>query len=457
MAMAVQVFAAGEESGDSDDGWDISAERKPPKTQQLRKLLVENKDDALKKALTSGDVHAVKELINAGINVESRFQFGWTPLMYAANVAHLELIQILLDRGANASFAKDQYTVLMAACTARAPEEKVVKCVELLLSRNANPNVANSQQMTPLMFAARDGRTQVVILFVAHGAEVNAQDLKGYTALTWAAHNGHKSTVLKLAELGADASLKTKDGKTPADIANKKKHSELSALLALTSNPMLRKSHNISKEETICKYLKTAPDPVKDFGASLFGPLNDLELFLHGLELEHLTKLLKDNEVSVRYLLTMEKEDLEKVGITDPADQKKILDAIQDLHVEEVKFGKLPQLVNFDCSDELLNFLTRLKKQCNGLAATVQNIADKMPTNSHEIVLEWDSSQNCNSVCDDLICAIKDLDKEVVRLRSLLQKQNQAQFQNGVGVLLVVQLQEFLKNWQLFCEVPILE
>lgn len=35
--------------------------------------------------------------------------------------------------------------------------------------------------MTPIMYAARDGHTQVVALLVAHGAEVNAQDENGYT------------------------------------------------------------------------------------------------------------------------------------------------------------------------------------------------------------------------------------------------------------------------------------
>lgn len=35
--------------------------------------------------------------------------------------------------------------------------------------------------MTPIMYAARDGHTQVVALLVAHGAEVNTQDENGYT------------------------------------------------------------------------------------------------------------------------------------------------------------------------------------------------------------------------------------------------------------------------------------
>ncbi|OWK06700.1 ASZ1, partial [Cervus elaphus hippelaphus] len=62
--------------------------------------------------------------------------------MYAASVSNVELVRVLLDRGANASFDKDKQTVLITACSARGSEEKILKCVELLLSRNADPNVA---------------------------------------------------------------------------------------------------------------------------------------------------------------------------------------------------------------------------------------------------------------------------------------------------------------------------
>ncbi|KAG6935730.1 ankyrin repeat, SAM and basic leucine zipper domain containing 1 [Chelydra serpentina] len=186
------AVAGGGESSDSDeDGWVIGFVEKEP--QQFSKTLqLEDKDETLKKALTSGDVSMIEELLNSGVNVESSFQFGWTPLMYAASVANVELVRILLDRGANASFDKDQYTVLMAACTASASEEQILKTVELLLSRNANPSVACRKQMTPLMYAAREGHPRIVALLVGSGSQINAQDENGYTALTWASHQGHK-------------------------------------------------------------------------------------------------------------------------------------------------------------------------------------------------------------------------------------------------------------------------
>ncbi|XP_067856166.1 ankyrin repeat, SAM and basic leucine zipper domain-containing protein 1 isoform X3 [Heptranchias perlo] len=369
----VRCVAAGAELEDSDDGWYLGCEGydnlniTPVKTYPVKTVsrdkssifeLSKNNKVAgtLKEALASQKAQLVEEILNSGVDVETRFGFGWTPLMYAANIANFEITRLLLDRGANAGFVKDQYTVLMAACASSESEEKVVKCVELLLSRNANPNTFSSNRMTPLMYAAREGHTQTITLLVAHGAEINIQDEKGYTALTWASSQGHKSTVLKLIELGTDNTLKTKYGEMAADIAEKNHHSE-------------------------------------------------------------------ENDVSFRGLLTMGKEDLEKIGITDPNDQMKILEAVYEMQPEDLQVAQLPTLDTFDCSsEELTKFLIKLKKHSSHLIATVQNVADQLTINSELRVLDLDPDQKSALVCDDLIKCIQDLDKEVERLRNLLLK-----------------------------------
>ncbi|XP_048464029.1 ankyrin repeat, SAM and basic leucine zipper domain-containing protein 1-like [Rhincodon typus] len=202
----------------------------------------------------------------------------------------------------------------MAGCASNESEEKVVKCIELLLSRNANPNTFSRNQMTPLMYAAREGHTQTITLLVAHGAEINIQDENGYTALTWASCRGHQSTVLKLIELGADKTLKTKNGETPADVAEKNHHSQLASLLTVTSNSsLLGKLQNVSKEEAIFKYVINHSNAGKNSRICSASNFGDVQLFLSGLELEHLQGLFEENEISFRALLTMGKEDLEKV------------------------------------------------------------------------------------------------------------------------------------------------
>ncbi|XP_060051700.1 ankyrin repeat, SAM and basic leucine zipper domain-containing protein 1 isoform X2 [Erinaceus europaeus] len=396
------VAGGGESSDSDDDGWEIGYLDRA--AQKLRgPLPTEEKNETFKKALTTGDISLVQELLDSGISVDTSFRYGWTPLMYAANVANVEMVQVLLDRGANASFSKDKQTILISACSARGTEQQILKCVDLLLSRNADPNMACRRLMTPVMYAARNGHPQVVALLVAHGADVNAQDENGYTALTWAARQGHKHVVLKLLELGANKMIQTKDGKTPSEIAKRNKHVEIFNFLSLTLNPLEGKLQQLTKEETICKLLTTESDKEKDHIFSSYTAFGDLEIFLHGLGLEHMTDLLKN-------------------GITS-RDQQKILAALKELEVEEIKFGELPEVAKLEISgDEFLNFLLKLSKQCGHLITAVQNIITELPVNSHKIVLEWASPRNFTSVCEELVSNVEDLNEEVCKLKDLIQK-----------------------------------
>ncbi|XP_053575172.1 ankyrin repeat, SAM and basic leucine zipper domain-containing protein 1 [Bombina bombina] len=362
---------------------------------------------------------------DVGINVECCFQFGWTPLMYAASVAHLEMVRVLLDRGANASFEKDKFTVLMAACTAQSTEEKIVKCVELLLSRNADPNVACRRKMTPVMYAAREGHTQVVTLLVAKGADIDAQDEIGYTALTWAAHEARKNSVLKLLDLGADKTLSCKNGNTPAEIAKQRNNLEIYSILSFSANTNQGKL-SMSKNEAIYKYLKMQPESSMNY-TTCYSATTDIEVFLHGIGLEHLTDLFKDSDLTLRQLLCLEEEEFKKAGVTDVNDYKKLIAAVKEMQVEETNLEAFPTSLNLESSsEELLAFLLKMNRQFNCITQAVENINNQIPLNPEEVVLEWDSIQNFTSVCDDNLTSITDLHKEVCRLQNLLQ-----QFQNG--------------------------
>ncbi|KFV06510.1 Ankyrin repeat, SAM and basic leucine zipper domain-containing protein 1, partial [Tauraco erythrolophus] len=361
-----------------------------------------------------------------GISIESSFQFGWTPLMCAASVADFAVVRLLLDRGANACFEIDQYTVLMAACTAHASEENILKTVELLLSRNADPNLTCRRQMTPLMYAARGGYPQVVAVLVAHGSHINAQDENGYSALVWAAQHGHKSVILKLLELGADKNLQTKDEKTAAELAKINKHSEIYSLLSLAANNLQGRYHETIKQEAIYRFLTA----VSDHRAGLinciyssYSTFDDMEVFLHGLGLEHIIGLLKERDIALRQLLIMQKDELIQIGITNPGDQQKLLDAINELQVEEIRIGDLPEVLKLELSgDEFLKFLQKLNKECSKLTIPVQTINKHFLKNSHKIVLQWAPTESFIEVCKDLVCSVEKLGEEVTKLKDLVEK-----------------------------------
>ncbi|NXL93697.1 ASZ1 protein, partial [Alectura lathami] len=356
-------------------------------------------------------------LILTGVNIESSFQFGWTPLMSAASVADFAVVRLLLDRGANASFEIDKYTVLMAACAALASEEKILKTVELLLSRNADPNLTCRRQMTPLMYAAEKGYPHVVGLLVAHGSHINAQDENGYSALIWATQHGHKSVVIKLLELGADKNLQTNDEKTAAELAKVNKHSEIYSLLSLAVNHSQGEYHEAVKQGDIYKFLTVG----SHHRAGSCSTLDDMEVFLHGLGLEHLIGLLKEKDVYLRQLLVMQEEEIIKIGITNPVDQQKLLDAINELRMEEKRIGDLPETVNVEVSgDECLRFLQKLNKECSNLIVPVQAINKHFSKNSHKMVLQWASTERFTEVCEDLICNVEKLGEEVKRLMDIM-------------------------------------
>ena len=107
-----------------------------------------------------------------------------------------------------------------------------VEVMKLLVSRGANPLEKSDEGVTPLMVAAGVGRVAgdsliteeeslaATKLCIELGGDVNAQaDSTGYTALHGVAFYGLDSVARLLVEHGADLTIKNKKGETPLKIA----------------------------------------------------------------------------------------------------------------------------------------------------------------------------------------------------------------------------------------------
>ncbi|KAF5907626.1 ankyrin repeat, SAM and basic leucine zipper domain-containing protein 1 isoform X1, partial [Clarias magur] len=425
------AFPAGEESDGSDEEWDVGyicATKNLDPEVSKQTLVPGDTVSVMKRAITVGDVDLVRQLLDNGMDVETRLGFDWTPLMCAVHVGHSELAKLLLDRGASANFSRGHYTALMAACTANSvSEENISKCMALLLNRNADPNIYNRRRLTCLMLAARYGYSQVINLLVSHGAELNFQDDSGYTALMLAVQHGHETAVLKLLQLGADKSIKSKAGNTAADLAKSFKHLQIYRTLNSRSNPMGNGALP-SKAETVSKFLTRDPEPLSVSKESCV-KLCDIDLLLHGLELDYLSDVMMENDITWSHLLTMEKADLENIGVTDPDDQKKILNAVQEVLLEKVDLDTLTLLDNIHSgNEELYNFLISLKQQCCYLTEMVQDVISRFPCSTSQLVLTWDRRKDAQAICTDLVAQAGDLQKEVVCLKDLLVKIDPAHY-----------------------------
>ena len=76
-------------------------------------------EPAWERAVRSGDVEAVRQLLRSGADVNARDRYGQTALMLAAHHGHLEMVEALVGSGADLNVtAKYNLSALMLAVVA---------------------------------------------------------------------------------------------------------------------------------------------------------------------------------------------------------------------------------------------------------------------------------------------------------------------------------------------------
>jgi hypothetical protein len=144
--------------------------------------------DALWEAARRGDAAAVTRALDAGVPVDTPFRYGATALSYACDRGHLDVVKVLLARGANVNVADTFYKATplnWASSPAQARKPEHAQIVGLLLGRGAR-GIENA-----FTAAAGAGDVPMVQVILAHG---------GIPAATL-------SDALEAAQKGKDASL----------------------------------------------------------------------------------------------------------------------------------------------------------------------------------------------------------------------------------------------------------
>lgn len=151
-------------------------------------------------------------LIEAGANVNGDPSHEATPLRTAAFSGNTGLIQLLLNAGADVNL--DGQAVIVSAVAGVNTHETL----PILLAAGADPNAANSDGTSSLMYAVQQGSSdydlQVFHTLIQAGAELNAQNNKGDTALIYAVKSGNTQYVRALLEAGADPNMQNCYGAT---------------------------------------------------------------------------------------------------------------------------------------------------------------------------------------------------------------------------------------------------
>uniref|UniRef100_A0A336L5G5 CSON003381 protein n=1 Tax=Culicoides sonorensis TaxID=179676 RepID=A0A336L5G5_CULSO len=174
-----------------------------------------NHDTALTLACAGGHEELVELLLDRGANIEHRDKKGFTPLILASTAGHAKVVEILINRKAEleAQSERTKDTPLSLACSGGRYE-----VVELLLKQGANKEHRNVSDYTPLSLAASGGYVNIIKMLLNHGAEINSRtgSKLGISPLMLAAMNGHTPAVRLLLDMGSDINAQIETNRNTA-------------------------------------------------------------------------------------------------------------------------------------------------------------------------------------------------------------------------------------------------
>jgi hypothetical protein len=98
------------------------------------------KVEQLQDAARKGDAATVKKLIDEGVDVNTKFRYGATALFYACDHGHLDVVKVLLDKGADLTIKDSFYgftPLTLAVSPAQKKKPEHTEIAKLLIAKGA--------------------------------------------------------------------------------------------------------------------------------------------------------------------------------------------------------------------------------------------------------------------------------------------------------------------------------
>uniref|UniRef100_A0A8C1Y1U2 Euchromatic histone-lysine N-methyltransferase 2 n=1 Tax=Cyprinus carpio TaxID=7962 RepID=A0A8C1Y1U2_CYPCA len=130
-----------------------------------------------------GNLEVVLLLLSTGqVDINAQDSGGWTPIIWAAEHRHIDVIRALLNRGADVTLRDKEMNV----CLHWASFSGCAEIAELVLNAGCPLTSINQHGDTPLHIAAREGYIDCVTLFLSRGADIDIMNKEGDTPLSLA-------------------------------------------------------------------------------------------------------------------------------------------------------------------------------------------------------------------------------------------------------------------------------
>ena len=173
-------------------------------------------------ACNAGNFPSVRSLVSSGASVDYQDVInGFTPAIRCSYRGHSDILQFILEQGANA-------------------------------------DLADNGGSTPLMYAAANNKYECAAVLVRHEVVLDAIDKSGRTALLIASYRGNLPIVQLLAQSGADIERADNHGSKPIAIARLYNRTAVVTYLSIELNWRRRRNY-----ATVLNSLKGAPTSSK--------------------------------------------------------------------------------------------------------------------------------------------------------------------------------------------------
>ena len=169
-----------------------------------------------------GNTELTKELIENGAEIDAADgTWGSSPLLFAAQAGWKEVIQILLNAGANINFKSESgYDAIYFAT-----EGEHTNIVKLLIECGIDIDPTN------IHYASATEQIDIIKLLLDHGVDINSKTQSGHNCLHYAVYNNRYATAKFLMSRGADINAKANRGHTSLHHAAREGHIDIVKLL----------------------------------------------------------------------------------------------------------------------------------------------------------------------------------------------------------------------------------
>jgi ankyrin repeat protein len=221
-------------------------------------------DYELLRAAEAGDVDNVRLWLDRGADINTRHTNNDTPLIIATREGHEDVVRCLLSRKKHPAdtglrnneghtalhvAARDGATVialkLIAADTSTidardhegataafyAAQTNNDTLLVKLAEADADLNLPDDKNTTPLMQAAKFAQPQAVVALLDRNVSLEARDIEGSTALMYGVGGGNMAIILALALSGAHIEVRNDAGLNAIDMARQKNRPEVAEKL----------------------------------------------------------------------------------------------------------------------------------------------------------------------------------------------------------------------------------